>query len=282
MEDPTVSEARRFEQSATELQGEGRYREAEAPLREAIRLWKLLRDPLDLEVLNDEMSLAVSFRRRGDVELALPMLERVTGVLAQRAFIDREHAYYYRLALNNLASACVDAQQLPKAEAALKLALTMVDLAPDAEALGVERARILDNLAVVSTARGEHGMAAVFAEESLETWLTERGEDDVDTAIAMANLGAAQMRQDQLTGGRPLLCGALTILNAHLGTEHARIAQIFVLIGELELRSGDGAASRDALQMALEIGARVELPNDHPDMARAREWLELADPGATS
>ena len=98
-----VDRARALERQASELQRAGRYLEAEKPLLDAIALWTQYRGANDIEVLNDTMNLAVAYRRHGDAERAVPLLERVSKGLATCS--DPDAPELRRKALNNLAAA---------------------------------------------------------------------------------------------------------------------------------------------------------------------------------
>ena len=65
-----VCRARELEARASELQRSGKYKDAEEPLKAALSIWTKHYGPNHIEVLNDEMNLAVSYRRRGDAALS--------------------------------------------------------------------------------------------------------------------------------------------------------------------------------------------------------------------
>src|SRR5262245_54801808 len=95
--------ANALKDEAATLQRAGCYVDAERPLLEAIALWTAARGPDDLEVLASEMNLAVSYRRRGEPERAIPILDRVVSML--KDISSPEEDQVYRLAVNNLAAA---------------------------------------------------------------------------------------------------------------------------------------------------------------------------------
>jgi len=278
-----IANARRLEDTARELQRAGKFREAEEPLLGAIAIWKLARGPNDIEVLNDEIALAASFRRRGDTELAIATLERVMSE-AVKSFADAEWNHVYRLALNNIGVAYREAELLNKARAALELALTLVDqVAVEApEDLALEKARVLDNLASVLTLEGDHEGAERRARESLALWVELRGVDDVDTAVATANVGAAVMRQGRLDEARASLQASQRLLEQLLGASHPRLADGWLMMGELEVRAGDGEAASRAFGRCLDIARASGLPDHHPTVVRAQEFLAIAAPTASS
>ena len=74
-----IAKARDIERQASIAQREGRFADAERLLGEAIAIWTRLRGPDDVEVLNDQMNLAVAYRRWGEAARAVPLLERVAA-----------------------------------------------------------------------------------------------------------------------------------------------------------------------------------------------------------
>jgi hypothetical protein len=109
------------------------------------------------------MNLAVSHLRRGDAPRALSMLEGVVAALAKHV-ADREGAYVYRTALNNLAAAFRAVGRDEDARAALEDCLAATQTERDA--IQEEQARVLENLADVINRRGER--QAVEARDLLE------------------------------------------------------------------------------------------------------------------
>lgn len=98
-----VARARELETQARDFQAAGQYSEAEKPLLQAIELWTRHYGPEHIEVLNDEMNLGVSYRRRGEAERGIPLLEHAAEGLKRSS--DPDATELYRRALNNLAIA---------------------------------------------------------------------------------------------------------------------------------------------------------------------------------
>jgi Flp pilus assembly protein TadD len=168
----TIERARGLEELAADLQRSGRYREAEEPLQQAIEIWKLLRN--DLEVWNDERCLAISYRRRGDVNLALPILERLVDGFAG-AYALPEVPYHHRLALNDLAISYLAIGRTKEARATLTLCLGILDgeiagAERTRDHFRTERARVLENLSYVMSEDGDRAAAEAYAEHARAEW----------------------------------------------------------------------------------------------------------------
>jgi len=251
-----VERARALEKQAHSAQRDGRYAAAEKPLLEAIAIWTRLKGPGDVEVLNDEMNLAVSYRRRGDAQLAVPILERVSVSLEKSK--DPDAPELHRSALNNLATAYREQNRPAEARSTLERCLAMLEDAP----MTAERARVLDNLATGLTDARDPVAAEKYARRSLAVWRALRGEADLDVAIALSNLGAAVMRQGRLEQARPLLEASLRLKEKLLGIEHVEVASVLNLVGELELHSGNPEMARRVWERSLAI-ARKSLKPGH-------------------
>ena len=272
----TAAKARQLEEQAQSLQQRGYYREAEAPLVSAIGMWRLLRGAASCEALNAEISLAASYRRRGDAERAIKTLERVSGELAaapRQPLSDRLH----RSALNNLSVAYLDADRVDAAKRALEQCIELVDRAlaesrGDADLL-TQRARALDNLANVLGVLGDHRSAEALARESLGIYLEVAGDAAFETSVARANVGAALMRLGRCDEAAPFIERALEQTRSIVGGTHPMVATALLLRAELARHRGDRAAAlRDAAD-SVTMSMRCGLPDNHPEVVRAIDLL---------
>lgn len=257
---------------AHELQRSGEYARAEEPLQMVVSLSKLLHGASHMETLRAEMNLAVSYRRRGDAALSLPILERVTAGLCGQIG-DPEGAYLYRMALNNLAASLRWTGDLAKARASLELCLSMVELAlpldPDARE---EQARVLDNLADVLVQQGDLSAAEEHAGRGLAAWLELRGEQDLDVGISMSHLGGIYLRRGNLTAARAFLERSLQLIESIAGPDHPTVGGSLNLLGALELSAGNLDVARERYTRSVTLG-RQRLTEDHPQVVEALEGL---------
>lgn len=263
--DKAEAAARALEQKAHELQAAGRYAEAEKPLLEAIELWKK-NGVGNVDQLNDEMNLAVSWRRRGEAPRAAAALERVVAAFAKSK--DPDAPELHRKALNNLAAAYRDSSRLADARTALLTCLKLLGPGGPSE----ERARVLDNLATVAMDLGDDEGAEGYARRGLAEWKALRGPDDVDLGISMAVTGTLLLGRGELDEARPFLEGALRIAEKAYGPDHPRVAASLNLVGALELRSGHLDAAQQALQRSVKILSK-QFDEGHPLLRDARKSL---------
>ncbi|NMO23004.1 tetratricopeptide repeat protein [Pyxidicoccus fallax] len=258
--------ARELEARASQLQRAGKYHEAEQPLLEAIALWKRLGGPEHIEVLNDEMNLAVSYRRRGDARKAIPLLSRVVASLGKSK--DPDAPELHRKALNNLAAAYKAEQRYDEARVTLERCLSLLE----ATGPSVERARVLDNLASILLDAGKVDAAEPYARRGYSEWRAVRGEQDVDVAISMSVLGGVRMRQKKYAEARTLLEDSLRMNEALRGKDHVELGATLNLLGELETRAGRLDAAQQHYERTLALSERA-LTAEHPYVKDAREGL---------
>lgn len=257
--------ARALEKEASTAQREGRFADAEKPLLAAIAIWTALRGPDDVEVLNDEMNLAVSYRRRGEAARAVPLLERVVQKLPASG--DPDVPALLVTARNNLATTYRSLGRFALARKTWEACLVALDASP-IDTPHPDRARVLDNLAVVLRDMRDFTASEARARRGLAEWRALVGEEHTDTATAKSAVGAALLEQDKLDDATPFLVEALRT-QEKVGHELA-ISATLTLFGALVLKRGDRAGAREEFERALGL-ARKHLPDEHPEV---RELLQ--------
>lgn len=268
--DADIERARALEHKAHELQRSGHYAEAEQPLVESIKIWKRLRGPRSIDALNDEINLAVSYRRRGEAARAVPLLEQAAAAL--RASTDADAPALHRQALNNLAAAYRGVGRSADARKALETCLAALTQGGPSE----ERARVLDNLATTLLELQDPAAAQPYAERGLAEWKALRGDEHPDVAVSMTVLGTLRMRRGQLAEARPLLLGALRITEKTRGAEHPEVGAALNLLGELEARAGKLDQARAHLERSLAL-LRKRFGAGHPLVQTASEGLAAVE-----
>jgi tetratricopeptide (TPR) repeat protein len=266
---PEIARARSLEETAFDLQRAGKYVEAEKPLEEAIAIWKKLRGPEDIEVLNDEINLAASYRRRGDAMLAVDLLERVIKTLdASRA--ELKLVNLRRSALNNLAVAYLDAGRYDAARRTLGSLLEGAKGPPSDE-----RARVLDNLANVEMELRQYERAEKHARLALADWRAMLGEEARDVAISMSVVGTATMLCGRLEEARPLLEGAVAMAERQFGRDHPTVGSLSNLMGKLDRETGHFDSAEAHYRRALALALKSGFTKDHPIAGDAQLGLRL-------
>jgi tetratricopeptide (TPR) repeat protein len=266
-----VTRARQLERQASTAQREGRFYDADAPLLAAIALWKTLHGPDHIEVLNDEMNLAVALRRRGEAARSVPLLESVAERLVRCA--DPDAPALLLVAQNNLATAYRDVGRLSLARRVYEASLARLDALhgpkPDEQ-----RARVLDNLSVVLREVGDAVAAEASARRGLAEWRALRGDLDAETATAKGAVGAALLDQGKLDAAEPFLVEALV---THEATGHdLAVASTLTLVGALAFRRGDRGAAHAAFSRALALTRRF-YPSDHREVQEILASLAAID-----
>jgi tetratricopeptide (TPR) repeat protein len=263
--------ARGLEKRAAQLQREGQYREAEQPLLEAVKFWTKRAGAQSVDVASDEMSLAVSYRRRGDALLAVPMLERVAATLKEATAADAPELY--RSALNNLGAAYYSAGRSKDARKAWEDCLALAGEGAATE----ERARILDNLANALLDEGLLAEAEPYSRKGLAAWQELKQGDDVDVGISMSVLGAILQRRNRLPQARPLLEGSLAMLQRVLGDDHPEVGAALNLLAALDVAEGRLEVARVGYTRAITLSRKAGLAETHANLKDAVTGLKKID-----
>lgn len=255
-----IEHARRLEREAAAAQREGRYADAEAPLEGAIAIWTRLRGADDVEALNDQMNLAVAYRRRGEAARAVPLLERVVALLPKTS--DPDVPSLLLTARNNLATAYRGIGELGRAREAWETCLVGLD-AMHGATRHPERARVLDNLAVVLRDLRDFVASEAYARRGLAEWRALRPDGDPDVATSKATLGAALMEQKKVAEAAPLIVEALRV-HQQAGNDLA-VASTLTLLGACSLAVGNREDARAMFTKALALTRRF-YPDTHPEV----------------
>ncbi|MGA9522052.1 MAG: tetratricopeptide repeat protein [Myxococcaceae bacterium] len=268
---PELAKAESLEARAHDLQREGRYGEAEAQLKEALAIRKKRQGADHLDVLNAEMNLAVAWRRQGEAQRAVTMLERVLKALA--ASKGPEAAELHRKALNNLAAAYRAQSRYADAREILERVLAQIDEGPPTE----ERGRVLDNLANMNIQLRDYDAAEKQAWRALAEWKSLKGAEDVDVAVSMTVVGTVVMLRRRYPEARRLFEDSLRIQERVRGREHPELCAVHNMIGTLEYRESKLDAAKARFEKALAIGRKAKLTDSHPVVVDALKGLRAIE-----
>jgi CHAT domain-containing protein/tetratricopeptide (TPR) repeat protein len=158
-----------------------------------------------------------------------------------------------------------DAGRYSRAESAGRKLLAEAELSSSET---IEIAHILDELAV-SLRRGsgvQSGDALAVCERSLEIkrWLT--GEQSLDFALSLHNLGTLQAYRGDFGRARTALEKARILRERQLGLDHADVASTLIPLSHVLRQEGDVAAARSLLDRAVSI---LEKSSNEPELVRA-------------
>jgi len=132
----------------------------------------------------------------------------------------------------------------------------------------LETAHILDELAV-ALRRGsgvQSGDALAFCERSLEIKRRLAGENTLDFALSLHNLGTLQAYRGDFSRARSTLESARTLREGQLGPDHADVASTLIPLSHVLRQEGDGAGARVLLVRAVSI---LERSSNKPELIRA-------------
>lgn len=258
-------------EEGSQLLAAGRFAEAQKPLTAAVAAWKALGPNYEADFARAQNNLATAFRRQGQFERAIALLEEVVKA-AEVAKVERVPRL--RVSLNNLATAYMYAKRPAEARSSWERAIALAPKgAPDEEL-----ARELDNLAtLVLDGGGDLSEADALLRRSTMAWLALRGKDDLDYGISLSVLGTVQMRREQYPAARKTLGQALKVQAKTLGPEHPDVGALLNLLGELEVRDGHPAVARPYFVRSLAIAKKSLEPN-HPQRLEAEDGLRQTRP----
>jgi tetratricopeptide (TPR) repeat protein len=235
------------------LYGQGRYRDAVDPFREAERLRP--DDPAGLSWLGRSLFGAADldgaellFRR------ALAIDEKALGPDHPDVATD----------LNNLAALLHTKGDYVGAEALYRRALAIAEktLGPDHP----DVARDLNNLAALLKARGDYVDAEPLYRRALASDEKTLGPDHPDVATDLNNLAALLYAKGDYAGAEPLFRRALAIDEKALGPDHPDVATRLNNLAALLRAKGDYVDAEPLCRRALAIDEKALGP-DHPDVA---------------
>jgi serine/threonine-protein kinase len=136
-------------------------------------------------------------------------------------------------------------------------------------------AESLYNLGGLSHHQGDFDTAKSLYEEALALYRGLRGDDAIEVAGVLNDLGITlEEGKADYDGARPLLERALAIKRAHLGNRHRDVAQAINNLGMLHYRKGDLHEAERLLREALALNRDLLGPN-HVEVASGLNNLAL-------
>ena len=233
--------------------------------RHALELHRLAGEEAGAEVANIVQNLGSVLEARGEFEESvrlkresLQMIERSLGV---------EHPMYYQVT-NNLGLVLQLRGDLVGAERHYRQAVTGLErrLQADHPAL----ANPYSNLGKVLLDLGRRDQAELYIEAAARI-----GSADPDPSFSTAgqqiNLATLRREQGRFAESTHLYEQARSFLGEHLGAEHAAVARLDSLIGQVLRLQGDDLAAANVLERVLTIQARSS-PRDRA-LAESRRHL---------
>jgi CHAT domain-containing protein/tetratricopeptide (TPR) repeat protein len=122
--------------------------------------------------------------------------------------------------------------------------------------------------------QGKYAQALDLARHTCELTQSALGDDHLETARSISNLGGLLLDMGHFAEAKPYLARALENRRRLLGEQHPDTATSLGNLGSLLWRTGDLAAARRHYEQALEIHRSV-LPNDHSTIATSLNNLGM-------
>lgn len=250
-DDSTDRSAYLYELALLEIE-QGRHREAESLLTEALSLRTPVLPPDHPEITLVKTSLALVMARLGRYAESERLYQDVAATLAQR---DRPADPRSATALNGLGLLYKEMGRRDDAEAVLKQALHIAESAygPSHPEVAIH----LSSLATLYQDTGRLDDAEPLARRSLQLTEAQLGPSHPDTAIELMNLGAIYEQLERWFDAEPLKRRALDIARSVHGGTFASIAPTASL-GWLYLRMGRIERGQTLLEDAHFISSQYD------------------------
>ncbi len=246
--------------------GIGRFDEAEAHFREALRIFRSIGGDDDGDVASALYKLAYTLSIHGEFQSAEMLL---------RDALERYEATYgethLRVAdcLDQLAEVLYEKRDIDSAISARRRALEIrqVRLGGD-----IEVARTLRELAFLLDQQNEHEAAEKSIRESLSLYRELRGDLDQDTAWTLYNLGQTLLHQSDYAAANEALLEALALQRQVLGNEHVDIAHTLSAMAFGNWKVARHAEAEELYVRSLDM-RRSLLGDEHLHIARLLHHL---------
>lgn len=201
---------------ALTLDGQGRYKEAEAFYRQAIEIISasiaLVHSPYSAILLNNLANAVAAQGRYAEAETFLFQVLKIDEATIGSA--DPKYATH----LNNLANVVGAQGRFTEAEALFKQSLHLC--ATTVGSAHPEYATLLSNLAGVVLKQGRHAEAEALMKQSLEIGIATIGPAHPEYSTRLNNLGGVMLEQGRHGEAEALFVQALRILAEGIGTDH--------------------------------------------------------------
>lgn len=257
------------EQLAETLQGfgellddEGKYREADLRLRQALELQRKLYGPSNAQAAYTLKELARVMDDEGDLNGAIPVMR--TALAMERAVWGSAPYPDVAQALNDLALLLEEHGNYAEAENLLTESIAMKH-----RLLGPRNPEIaagLDNLAAVMDDKGDWVKAEATYREALAMQRQTLGAMHPDVAVTLNNLAFVQSERGNLRGALATEAESLKIYRTLFPGDNPDVATIMNRIGFWLIETHRYAAAQTELETALAMRRRLFGPNN-PDVA---------------
>jgi len=246
---------------------QGRYREAETPLKRALEISEEVLGPEHPLTAIRLSNVASLYRAQGRDQEAETLFVRALKIWNS---VPESEPEAIAASFNNLAELYREQGRLKEAEPLQKRALGISH-----EILGSEHpltATNLNNLASLYRVQGRYEEAEPLRKRVLEIREKVLGPEHPETAQSLNNLAVLYFHQDRNEEAEPLYLRALEIREKVLGPEHPDTARSLNNLAELYRDQGRDEEAETHYRRAIEILEKVFDPA-YPSTARTRNRL---------
>jgi len=239
-----------LEAAGTSYHEAGRLGDAES-LREKILQWRIQNlGVADPDTVRARVYLAMTYRRKGDIQKAVIMDEETLRLLSQSDTKGPEHPETLQ-AMLNLAWSFAEGGNIPEAE---KLEREVVAVrsklhGPDSLEVGMARG----NLGMTLWREERYKEAEEEFTFALEKKVAAYGKEHPSTLLTMGNLSSALRGQKRWASAENLIQDVLDIRKRTLGERHKDVARSLANLGVILLEAGRLEEAHDLEVQALDI-----------------------------
>ncbi len=253
----TVEEANKLYARYTQLQKEGRYKEAIPIAQQVLAVFEKALGPDDLSTAAALNGLAELYRNLGDYQKAKPLYERSLSIYEKALGPDHQSV---ATILNNLAMLYRTTGNFQKAEELYKRSLSIYEktLGPDHQ----NTATALNGLADLYRVTGDYQKAEPLYERSLSIYEKVNGPEHSYTATALNNLAELQRTMGNYQKAEELYKRSLSIYEKTLGPDHQFTGTTLYSLAELQRTMGNYQKAEELYKRSLSIYEKALGP-DH-------------------
>jgi tetratricopeptide (TPR) repeat protein len=239
------------------LRDQGRYRDAEEPLRAALALAERFGGVGELAVAQAANDLAVLCKYTARFEEAETLYRQALRLLQDRRGAEDLEATLW----HNLGGLEHSRGRFELAEPAARRAVEIRSrtLGSDHPALAADQAA----LAAILDALGRSEEAEVLFRQAIDAFTRRYGPRHYEVAPNLNNLAAVRFRLGDVDEARLLWERALELKRELLGERHPEVASTLVNLGVLASTLGDEDRARSLFEQALEL-LGSDVGRDHP------------------
>jgi tetratricopeptide (TPR) repeat protein len=247
---------------------EGRYADAEAPLREALSVTQQTFGSTHVEVAVSASNLAIVLANEGQLLEAERFYRMALSIFEQ--YPTQKVGVPVALTLTNFATLRVEQRQYAAAEKLTRQAIDLWERAPAQFDLSLASALV--NLGAVYLMIGRNTEAEALYTRSLRMLESRPERNAAELATTLYNLGTLRARQKSYGEAEAILQRATDLWTKTLGTNHPHLAAALTSLGYVYTMKGQYVEAAQCLNRA--IGIREEAFGSASPQAAETLWMQ--------